>query len=37
LEPRAEDLPLRKVKALDLDHVSLIVNKLPGGGETNEN
>lgn len=29
LEPRAEDLPLRKVKALDLDHVSLIVNKLP--------
>ena len=24
-----EDLPLRKVKALDLDHVSLIVNKLP--------
>ena len=29
LEARAEDLPLRKVKALDLDHVSLIVNKLP--------
>ena len=29
LEPRAEDLPIRHVKGLDLDHVSLIVNKTP--------
>lgn len=29
LEPRADDLPLRKIKSLDLDHVSLIVKKTP--------
>lgn len=29
LEPRADDLPLRKIKALDLDHVTLVVNKTP--------
>lgn len=29
LEPRADDLPLRHVKALDLDHVSLIVHQTP--------
>lgn len=44
VEPRADDLPLRRISALDLDHVSLIVNKSPvysatsvevrAGGET---
>ena len=29
LEPRADDLPLRRISALDLDHVSLIVHKSP--------
>lgn len=29
LEPRADDLPLRKIKDLDLDHVTLVVNKTP--------
>lgn len=29
LEQRADDLPLRKIKSLDLDHVSLIVNQNP--------
>lgn len=29
VEPRADDLPLRRIKALDLDHVSLIVKKNP--------
>lgn len=29
LVERAEDLPLRKVKELDLDHVTLVVNKMP--------
>lgn len=29
LESRANDIPLRKIKAMDLDHVSLIVNKTP--------
>lgn len=29
LEARAEDLPLRHIKALDLDHVTLVVNKQP--------
>lgn len=29
IEPRANDLPLRKISALDLDHVALIVNKKP--------
>ena len=29
LEPRADDLPLRHVKDLDLDHVTLVVNKSP--------
>lgn len=29
LEARADDLPLRKISDLDLDHISLIVNKTP--------
>ena len=29
LEARADDLPLRRIKALDLDHVTLVVNKTP--------
>ena len=30
VEPRADgELPLRKIKALDLDHVTLVVNKRP--------
>ncbi|MBQ8648090.1 MAG: HK97 family phage prohead protease [Oscillospiraceae bacterium] len=29
LEPRAEDLPLRRIQTLDLDHVTLVVNKQP--------
>lgn len=29
VEPRADDLPLRRIKALDLDHVTLVVNKQP--------
>lgn len=29
LEARADDLPLRRIKALDLDHVTLVVNKQP--------
>lgn len=29
LEQRAEDLPLRKIKSLDIDHVSLIAKKTP--------
>lgn len=29
LEARTEDLPLRHIKALDLDHVTLVVNKQP--------
>lgn len=29
LEARAEDLPLRHIKSLDLDHVTLVVNKQP--------
>ena len=29
IEPRADDLPLRKIKALDLDHLTLVVNKVP--------
>ena len=29
LEPRANDVPLRKITALDLDHVTLVVNKQP--------
>lgn len=29
LEERADDLPLRKISELDLDHISLIVNKTP--------
>lgn len=29
VEPRANDLPLRRIKALDLDHVTLVVNKQP--------
>lgn len=29
LEPRAGELPLRRVKGLDLDHLTLVVNKTP--------
>lgn len=29
LEQRADDLPLRRIKSLDLDHLTLVVNKLP--------
>lgn len=29
IEPRADDLPIRRVKALDLDHLTLVVNKNP--------
>ena len=29
MEPRANDLPLRRVKALDLDHITLVVKKSP--------
>ena len=29
IEPRADDLPLRRVKALDLDHITLVVKKSP--------
>lgn len=29
LEQRADDLPLRKIKSLDLDHLTLVVNKQP--------
>lgn len=29
VEPRADDLPLRRITALDLDHVTLVVNKTP--------
>ena len=29
VEPRADDLPLRRIKSLDLDHVTLVVNKDP--------
>lgn len=29
LEQRADALPLRRIKALDLDHVTLVVNKKP--------
>ena len=29
VEPRADALPLRRVRALDLDHVALVVNKQP--------
>lgn len=29
LERRADDLPLRRIKALDLDHITLVVRKSP--------
>ena len=29
LEERGEELPLRKIKALDLDHITLVVQKTP--------
>ncbi len=29
VEPRADDLPLRRVKGLDLDHITLVVSKTP--------
>jgi HK97 family phage prohead protease len=29
LEERANKLPLRRIKSLDLDHVTLVVNKIP--------
>jgi len=34
LEQRDGELPLRKVKGLDLDHVTLVVNKLPAYSAT---
>lgn len=34
VEARADDLPLRKVKAFDLDHVTLVVNKTPAYSAT---
>jgi HK97 family phage prohead protease len=34
LEQRADDLPLRKVKSFDLDHVTLVVNKTPAYSAT---
>lgn len=29
LEQRADDIPIRHIKALDLDHITLVVNKTP--------
>ncbi len=29
VEPRADDLPLRRIKSLDLDHLTLVVHKTP--------
>ena len=29
VEARADDLPLRRIKALDLDHITLVVKKQP--------
>lgn len=29
LEPRADDIPIRRIKSLDLDHLTLVVNKNP--------
>jgi len=29
VEPRADDLPLRKIKSLDIDHITLVVKKNP--------
>lgn len=29
IEPRADDLPIRRVKSLDLDHLTLVINKNP--------
>lgn len=29
LEQRAEDIPIRRIKSLDLDHITLVVNKCP--------
>ena len=29
IEPRADDLPIRRVKSLDLDHITLVVNARP--------
>lgn len=34
IEARADDLPIRKVKALDLDHITLVVNKTPAYSAT---
>lgn len=34
LEERANDLPLRKITALDLDHITLVVNKQPAYSAT---
>lgn len=34
IEDRANDLPLRKVKEIDLDHVALIMNKSPAYAAT---
>lgn len=34
IEPRADDLPLRRIKELDLDHITLVVNKRPAYSAT---
>jgi HK97 family phage prohead protease len=34
IEQRADDLPLRKVSAFDLDHITLVVNKMPAYAAT---
>lgn len=34
IEPRANDIPLRKISALDLDHVTLVVTKQPSYSAT---
>lgn len=34
VEARADDIPLRRVKALDLDHVTLVVKKTPAYSAT---
>lgn len=34
VEARADDIPLRRVKALDLDHVTLVIKKMPAYSAT---
>lgn len=36
LEQRAEGLPIRRISSLDLDHITLVVNKYPAYGYTVE-